>query len=108
MDTPITFNNRYNNIEYKRRMEEEHGETSRKEAQRASEAVSGAAFFIKWSRDRAGSTNQQTVAPSRRHEGSRRNTKRDEEEAAMEEDEQRITAEEEEAGEAGEEKEKRR
>lgn len=63
---------------------------SRKEAQRASEAVSGAAFFIKWSRDRAGSTNQQTVAPSRRREGSRRNTKRDEKEAAMEEDEQRI------------------
>lgn len=108
MDTPITFNNRYNNIEYKRRMEEEHRGASRKEAQRASEAVSGAAFFIKWSRDRAGSTNQQTVAPSRRHEGSRRNTKRDEEEAAMEEDEQRITAEEEEAGEAEEEKEKRR
>lgn len=36
----------------------------RKEAQRASVAIDGAVFLIKRSRDRTGSTNQQTVAPS--------------------------------------------
>lgn len=36
----------------------------RKEAQRTSVAIDGAVFLIKRSRDRTGSTNQQTVAPS--------------------------------------------